>query len=332
MKLKANRIRPLALCAGLLLASGLLVSCGGGGTQVNAFVAKRVIAFGDESSVINAADGSKYTVNAVLTTDNTKFDCGSNPIWVQLVAAQYGLVFPQCKGDVPAPASRIWAANHATVADLAAQITLQENDGGFASDDLVTVLVGANDIVAQFNTYPGVPESQLISNLQQAGATLAAQVNSLAERGAKVLVSTTPDLGRAPLAGDRSSGSTNVNPGVLTRLSAAFNDGLLGGLNNDGRKIGLVQLDSYVQAVDASRIAGGTLFVNTTLGACLATALPPACTTLTMGTDAAAIPPPTVVSNANGVTWLWADSIHLGAGGQSGLGSLAITRARNNPF
>lgn len=332
MKLKANRIRPVALCAGLLLASGLLASCGGGGTQVNTFVAKRVIALGDETSVINAADGSKYTVNAVLTTDNTKFDCASSPIWVQSVAALYGLVFPQCKGDVPAPASRIWATNHATVADLATQIAQQTSEGGFASDDLVTVLVGANDIVAQFNTYPRVPESQLISNLKQAGATLAAQVNSLAERGAKVLVSTTPDLGRAPLAGDRSSGSTNVNPGVLTRLSAAFNDGLLGSLNNDGRKIGLVQLDAYVQAADASRAAGGSLYINTTLGACLPTALPPACTTLTLGTDAAAIPPPTVVSPANGASWLWADAIHLSAGGQSGLGAIAITRARNNPF
>ena len=332
MKLNANRIQPVALCAGLLLASGLLVSCGGGGTQANTFVAKRVIAFGDEMSVINAADGSKYTVNAVLTTDNTKFDCASNPIWVQSVAAQYGLVFPQCKGDVPAPASRIWATNHATVADLATQIANQANDGGFAADDLVTVLIGANDIVAQFNTYPDVPESQLISNLKDAGATLAAQVNSLAERGAKVLVSTTPDFGRAPIAGDRSSGSTNINPGVLTRLSAAFNAGLLSGLNNDGRKIGLVLLDDYLKSVDASRSAGGGPFVNTTLGACLTTALPPACTTLTLGTDAAAIPPPTVVSTANGVTWLWADSIHLSAGGQSSLGSLAITRARNNPF
>lgn len=332
MKLKANRIRPVALCAGLLLASGLLVSCGGGGTQTNTFIAKRVIAFGDESSVINASDGSKYTVNAVLTSDNTKFDCASNPIWVQSVAAQYGLVFPQCKGDVPGPVSRIWATNHATVADLAAQIANQANDGGFSSDDMVTVLVGANDIVAEFNTYPDVPESQLISNLRQAGATLAAQVNSIAELGPKVLVSTTPDLGRAPLGGDRSSGSTNVNPGVLTRLSAAFNGGLLAGLNNDGRKIGLVLLDTYVQGADASRIAGGTLFVNTTLGACLTTALPPACTTLTMGTDAADIPTPTVVSTANGVSWLWADSIHLSAGGQAGLASLAISRARNNPF
>lgn len=332
MKLKANRIRPAALCAGLLLAAGLLASCGGGGTQTNTFVAHRVIVFGDESSVINQADGSKFSVNAVLASDSTKFDCSSNPIWVQLLAAQYGLVFPQCPGGAPAPASRIWAANNAVVADLPAQITQQFNDGGFAADDLVTVLVGTHDIVAQFNTYPGVSEAQLTTIVTQAGQTVAAQVNFIAAQGAKVLVSTLPDLGRAPFAGDRSAGSTNPNPGVLTRLSAAFNDGLLAKLNNDGKKVGLVDLYYYVQSVDTARANHTGSFTNTTLGACLATALPPACSTLTLGDDSAALPPPTVVSLANALTWLWADSIHLSAGGQAALGSLAITRARNNPF
>ena len=332
MKLKANRIRPVALCAGMLLVSGLLASCGGGGTQVNSFVAHRVIVFGDESSVINKADGSKFTVNAVLPSDSTKFDCASNPIWVQSVAAQYGLVFPDCAGSAPAPVSRIWAKNLAVVADLQGQITQQFNDGGFAADDIVTVLVGANDIVTQFNTYPGVSEAQLTEIATQAGEQLAAQVNFIAEQGAKVLVSTIPDMGRTPFAGDRSPGSTNPAPGVLTRLSAAFNDGLLGKLNDDGRKIGLIQLDSYVQAVDAARANGTGTFFNTTLAACLPSALPPACSTETLGTDAAAIPPPTVTSQANALTWLWADSTHLSVGGQSGLGSLAITRARNNPF
>ena len=332
MKLKANRIGRAAVCAGLLLSSALLVSCGGGGTQVNSFKATRVIAFGDESSVINLADGSKFTTNAVLADDKTKFDCTSNPIWVQSVAALYGLVFPECPANAVAPVSRIWAKADAQVADLAAQIALQINEGGFTSDDIVTVLMGTNDIVAQFGRYPTVPEDQLAETLKQAGSDLAVQVNAIAALGAKVLVSTTPDLGRTPFAGDRSAGSTNVNPGVLTRLSTAFNDGLLAKLTNDGRKIGLIQLDSYIQALDNARIAGGGTFSNTTLGACLDTALPPACTTETLGTDAAAIPPPTVVSNANAVTWLWADALHLSAGGQAGLGTLAVTRAQNNPF
>ena len=333
MKLKANRIGRAAACAGLLLlSSAVLISCGGSGSQVNAFKAKRVIAFGDESSVINKADGSKYTVNAV-NSDNTTIDCAGNPIWVQAVASLYGLVFPECNVNaVPAPASRIYAFNGAVVADLAAQIDLQIQNGGFASDDLVTVLVGSNDVVAQFAQYPAVPEATLAAQLTLAGAALAAQVNRLADLGAKVLISTVPDLGRAPFAGDRSAGSTNANPGVLSHLSTAFNDALLAKLTNDGRKIGLIQLDAYVQAVDNARAAGGGTFVNTTLAACLATAALPTCTTQTLGTDAAAIPTPTVVSNASATTWLWADALHLSAGGQAGLGSLATTRAQNNPF
>jgi outer membrane lipase/esterase len=335
MKLKANRIGWLAARAGLLLAAAMGVSCGGG-TQGNSFTAKRVFAFGDESSVINA-DGSKYTVNA-LKTDNITLDCASNPIWVQSVAALYGLVFPECNvGLVPvaAPASRIYAASGAKVADLAAQIDRQVAVGGFAADDLATVLVGSNDIVAQFARYPGVPATQLADELKLTGGLVAGQVKRLADLGAKVLVSTAPDLGRAPFAGDRSAGSTNLNPAVLALLSTAFNDGLLAEVAkqvNDGHKVGLIQLDTYLQAVDNARINGGGTFANTTLAACLPSAPLPTCTSLTLGTDAAAIPPPAVVSNASAATWLWADALHLSAGGQAGLGALASSRAQNNPF
>lgn len=332
MKLKVNRSGRASTYVGLLLTTALLVSCGGDGTPVNSFRPTRLIALGDETSVINPADGSKYTVNAVKS-DKVTIDCAANPIWVQSLASVYGLVFPECNPQaLPAPPSRIWARNGALVADLADQIGNQVNSGGFASDDLVTVLVGTHDIETQFLRYPAVDEGTLRDNLQRAGADLAAQVNAIAELGAKVLVSTAPDLGRSPFAGDRSAGSTNVSPGVLSRLSTAFNDGLLGKLTNDGRKIGLVQLDAYVQQVDSVRIAGGGSFFNTTLGACLASAPPPVCTTELLGTDAAAIPPPTVVSTASGVTWLWADALHLSAGGQAGLGAMAITRAQNNPF
>jgi hypothetical protein len=64
-----------------------------------------------------------------------------------------------------------------------------------------------------------------------------------------VIVSTIPDMGRTPFAGDRTD-TTNPNPGVLSRLSTRFNDALLANLINDGHKIGLVQLDQYLMAVD----------------------------------------------------------------------------------
>ena len=57
--------RPALLAA---VVAVLLVACGGG-EQVETFRANRVIAFGDETSVINA-DHSKYSVNAVQLADN----------------------------------------------------------------------------------------------------------------------------------------------------------------------------------------------------------------------------------------------------------------------
>jgi outer membrane lipase/esterase len=318
MKLTMNVKARAVLRAGMLAAAALLAACGGG-EKVTTFHASRVIAFGDEMSVINA-DGSKYTVNALVSGSTTQIDCGSNPLWIQSVAAVYGLVFPQCPGSVSDPVSRIYATNGAMVADISDQIDQHLSNGGFADGDLVTVLAGANDVVAQFQQYPAVGEDQLSANLSASGAALAAQVNRLAGYGAKVLIVTIPDMGLTPFAGDRSVGSTDGNPALLSRLSTKFNDALLANLLNDGHKIGLIQLDEYLKAVDTATRSGSSnvTFANTTLPAC--TVALPKCTTNTLVADAI---------NSN---WLWADSRHVGAGGQASLGSLATTRAQNNPF
>jgi outer membrane lipase/esterase len=315
MKPNVNRIARTVLGAATLAASALLASCGGG-EQVERFNATRVLAFGDEYSVINT-DGTKYSVNALQTGSATQIDCISNPLWVQSVASLYGLVFPQCAGTLPSVASRIYATPGATVADLAAQIDRHLQSGGFAPGDLATVFIGANDIVAQFQRFPAVGEDQLTADVTALGAGLAAQVNRLAGYGARVLIVTVPDMGLTPFAGDRSPGS--VNPGVLSRLSTRFNDSLLLRVLNDGRKIGLVQLDEYLKAVDTATLRGsGSPYVNVTQPAC-AVALPN-CTTGTL------------VPEAVGAAWLWADARHFGAIAQGALASLAASRASNNPF
>jgi outer membrane lipase/esterase len=306
-----------AACAGALASLALLSSCGGG-TATQTFFATRVIAFGDESSVINT-DGSKYTINALQAGSTTALDCISSPIWVQAVANMYGLAFPQCPGATIVDAtSRIYAFNGALVADLGTQIDNATNNGGFTNLDMVTVLVGQNDVIQQFKQYPTIGEDQLLANLDAAGTDLANQVNRIAALGPRVLVSTIPNMGLTPFAGDRSPGSTDSNPGLLTRLSARFNDALLAHLTNNGHVIGLVQLDEFMLSEDNLRIAGAGNYNNTTDPAC-AVALPK-CTTNTL------------VAAAVGLAYLWADPLHLSQFGQRDLGSLATTRAFNNPF
>jgi outer membrane lipase/esterase len=321
-----GRGRAMLLMA--VLGTTLLASCGGG-QQVETFRANRVIVLGDESSVINA-DHTKFSVNAVIADGS--LDCNSNPLWVQTVAATYGLVFPQCNTvPVTDPVSRIRAFKDAKVADIAGQITAQQAESAFTEKDFVTVLVGANDILAQYRLYTGSNEADLTANVEQAGTILATQVNQITDLGAKVLLSTTIDVGYTPLAITEEA----ANPGraaLLSRLSARFNAKLRATIENNGRKIGLIKLDEYVSGVAKARAAGGGIFVNTTLPACLPTAALPNCTAKTLGTDAAAVPPPATPTAADAVTWLWADTMHLSAGGQVSLGSLAVTRALNNPF
>ena len=325
MKLQMNRTRRAALWAGAL-AGTLLASCGGG-TQVEKFVPTRVLSFGDESSVIedfNAdANGRKYTVNSIKS-DLVTLDCKANPNWVQYLATAYGMVFPQCNPDaVAAPASRIFAATNAKVADIATQVDQSVAASPFNAKDLVTVLAGANDILAEYAKFPGVDEATLTANVELAGTNLAGQVNRIANAGGKVLISTVPDMGLTPYAVAQKAANTDTDrAALLTRLTTRFNAKLRANIENDGRKIGLLLLDELVQAIVKSPSTSG--FVNVTAAACSAAL--PTCTTLTLVTD------PITTLLASGDSWLWADDRHLSAGGQKGLGGLAATRASGNPF
>jgi phospholipase/lecithinase/hemolysin len=295
---------------------------------VTPFAPTRVLAFGDETSVIddfnNDANGRKYSVNAVQT-DLVTLDCKTNPIWVQTLASVYRMVFPQCNPDAfPAPTSRIFAAAGATVADVAAQVNLYQQTGGsFAATDLVTVLVGANDILAAYAQFPGVDEATLTANLEQAGAALAAQVNAIADAGGKVLISTVPEIGLTPFGAAEKSANTDTDrAALLSRLTKRFNARLRLNITDDGTKIGLLLTDEWIRAIVGNGTTSG--YLNVAAAAC-AVALP-ACTTQTLVVDPATALP------ASGDTWLWSDDRHLSAGGQRGLGTLEATRAAGNPF
>ena len=306
-------------CLALLV---LALSACGGGEQVDQFQPARVLAFGDEASVIDSSS-RKYTVNAVPDPANpdptaaAAAACKSNRIWPQVLAHGYGLFFQECVGAVLPTEKRIWAEPEAKAADLVTQIDNFIAASGFSTKDLVTVLIGTHDIKEIYETGGSDADAKA------AGALVARQVNRIADAGAKVIVSTLPELGVTPYGiglGDPA------NAALLNSLTASFNLELLSNLTNNGRKIGLVEADRMVRNILIAPTSNG--YVNWTEAACDVS--PPDCTTATLGMDN------TTGGNAgqpaSATTWLWASELQLSVSGHANLGNLAGTRARNNPF
>ncbi|MGZ5240405.1 MAG: SGNH/GDSL hydrolase family protein [Caldimonas sp.] len=329
MRLNASGARRAAMGCGVLVAAVVAASCGGG-EPVTTFHATRILAFGDETSLIVDSDGNgnghKYSINGVVSG---ALACGSNPIWIQTVANNFGqLVFPQCNpapNAVSTPPNRIRATFGATAADLSAQIDAQLADSAFQPGDLATVLVGVNDVLGPYAQYPTVSEPVLTANLQAAGAEVGRQVNRLADLGAKVIISTIPDVGYSPYAvAERAAHADTDRQAMIIRLAATFNSSMRSTIVNDGRRIGLVLMDEFVEAI--GKFNGLNGFTNSTTGACdlsRSALVPPSildCTDLTL------------IAGASPTTFLWADDRHLSYGGQLQLGNLAAQRAKNNPF
>jgi outer membrane lipase/esterase len=321
MNLLSPLIRTTSLAVALL-ASALLVSCGGG-DRVENFSPTRLIVFGDENSLIddvnNNANGRKYTINA-LKTDNVTLDCSSNAIWTQYLVATYPqLVLKECNPNTADAKSLAYAEAGATVADAAAQIDSHLLADTFTGTDLVTVLAGQNDILAQYALYDGSNEDTLLATLAAAGSALAGQVNRVANAGGKVLIVTVPDLGLSPFAVAEEASNAG-RAAFLTKLTDKFNVALRSNIINDGRMIGLVNGYDITQTLFKYPSIYG--FTNVTTAACDTTkaATVELCTTLTLITDA--------TSSA----YLWADATHLSPAGQRRLGEAAVGRATNNPF
>jgi outer membrane lipase/esterase len=298
-------------------ATSVLLAACGGGDQVKKFEPARVISFGDENSVITSS-GANYSING-LNAAKTAVDCGLNRIWNQILANSYGLNFPQCAGGATVTNSRILATPSAKVADVKNQIDQFLTTDRFASNDLVSVLVGQNDLWAQYALYNGSNETSLIAAMEAAGVLYAEQVNRVANAGARVIVSTMPDQSLTPFALAQKAANTDTDRAALIkRLMSAFHLKLRTTLINDGTRIGLVLADELTQQI--VQFPANFSYTNTNTAACLSTAVLPNCTSATL------------VSGADPSGWLWSDATHFSAGGHSRLGEAARVRATGNPF
>jgi phospholipase/lecithinase/hemolysin len=317
--------RRLGAIAGLAASALVLASCGGG-TEVQRFHPTRIVAFGDEASVITTS-GLKYTINALVATNNgtgSTIDCTSNPLWIQDVAGAFGLAFQNC-GDLSATGIDL-AVPNAKATDIGTQVenflALAGASRPFSHSDIVTVMAGTHDVLEQYAQYPATPEDTLTGVLKQRADALADTVNQIALSGAPVIVMRIPDVGLTPFG--QAQGTDNA--AVLSRLTLAFNTELQLHLINDGHLIGIVFGDSQIQSlVTYASIYG---IANTTNPACSQasnitvddTQVLTECTANTLATGATT------------TSYLWAGNISLSPYGQNQLGQLAASRAINNPF
>jgi phospholipase/lecithinase/hemolysin len=233
------------------------------------------------------------------------------------VAGFYGMSFAECNPTSAEPRALMFAAVGTRVADLTAQIEAQVAAGGFRANDLALVMVGANDIVELYRQFPSRPEVDLVAEAGARGRQLAAAVNRLVALGAKVIVSTIPDVGLSPFARKEKSENFDIDRAALmSNMSAKFNEQLSVSLLLDGRFIGLIQADLRFQGANIS--PGSFGLVNASDAVC--TVELPACDTST------------VLPGADPNQFLWADGTRLAPGGQGQLAQLAVDRARRNPF
>jgi outer membrane lipase/esterase len=296
---------------GAWAVAALLAACGS--SQVETFTPSRLIVFGDESSAFEAGvsqNRRKYAVNG-FASDGVTHDCRALPIWTQIVAEGYGFGFDECPVGTGVQKAVSRAAAGAKVADLATQINNQLAAGGIGASDLVTVLLGTNDVKDLYAQLGTLDRAALLQEARSRGVTLGQRVNEIIGRGARVVVSTLPQLGRAPYGATRDAS-------LLNDLTYQLNDGLRVTMINDGHKVALVFADELVQIASSTPSSLG--LVNASAAACKATAALPTCTTSTL--DGA----------ASASTWLWADDTWLAHGGHRELGSRALTRVRASAF
>lgn len=340
--------RIAAAGAAMALAAGL-AGCGGGDRD-QPFKPTRLIAFGDEYSVIENSDAARYTVNYRIV-GKTTFECSKNPIWVQYVATHYGLTLPGCTPTVT-PTSLIRATAGAKVAQVSSQIdTFISGEGGFRKGDVVTLLAGTNDIRSAYTLHGLSNLATARAVAQAAGEALGAKTKTITAGGARVLLVTVPDLGLTPYAIAENGSSTpaaqfegldcSSDPGtnrqkILSVLTSCFNNGLRTKIENDGNKLGLVAADQLIRLI--AKTPADYSITDATSALCKSTAtFYPTNTCFIEFADAAETVVGTTYDQLNtgllanvSSYWLWAGDIWLSASGQSKLASAAISRAQTN--
>ena len=301
--------------------SALLASCGGGDPVV-AFAPNRVLAFGDENSVITA-DGHKYTVNALVADANgvRPLTCASNPLWVQQLATSYSLVFPSVT-ECHCPARR--AASTRPMAPRWPtwwhRSTSTSRPTPSPTRDLVTLFVGQNDLLEQYALYPATPKEQLLTAAHSAGLALAGAGDAHRGRrrqGARLHGAQPVDHALRTRRGH--SGRRQLAQCAALLMVDEFNAGLRLGTPGERSQVALMLTNEQMDNMRTFPVSYGAM-TNVLDAVCDKTLAP---TVLQCTSD-------TLVSGATSTSHLWADDLHLSPNGHAYIGALAANRTRTN--
>jgi len=253
-----NLLRRLALVT-VCVPAACLVACGGGTTE-GVLKPTRLVSFGDAFSDIGSqGTTSKYTVNDATT--NT---------WVEQVASGYALtITPSSAGGLGFARGNARIVAKPDAAGQATTLTVTEQIDAFLVNnkpelnDLILINGGVSDIVSQASAVIAgtAAESDMITNVKQAGTDLGGQVRRLVQQGAKhVLVVGAYNLGESPWA-TRSGKAT-----MLSDASIKFNEALLLSIVDLGNQVLYVDLYNYAKGVVLTPTAFG--FTDATTVAC----------------------------------------------------------------
>ena len=254
-------------------------------------------------------------------TTSTVYDCSTPRIWVHVLARNYGRGFTsQCAIDTRGGAVS-YAAFGAKTDDVINQINTRRGELG--NGVLVTIMVGQNDILEQFNAIRASTTSEpaAIAELQARADRMANAVKDAIGTGAKVVLALTPSLNNSPKAA-----ASVVDADLLSKLVVAYNDRLyLRGLGNvSGRDLVGVNPDVFTNTSTRNRsYTYVTPLCNTG-----SLTKPDGLTTSGLDEDVRFCNTAGPLNGSIG-TFMWADSVRFGPLGHSLIGSLAFNRARN---
>lgn len=314
------------------------------------------------TSLAGAAGTPPFFAGRFTTNNHTGYTAASNTnisaIWVETVAARLGVPITQAAigfatTNIPCPAAATPAlANSCTAYGQGGARVTDPNGVGkaqgaltvpvvtqvanhlakftsFASNDLVFLWAGNNDVFIQFaSVAAGLPPATAIANVQTAGTELSALIKGqvLANGAKRVAVVNLPDFAVLPAFAALPA----PNKALLTQITAEFNTALTTGLS--GTNVRVIDARTLFGAVVSSPATYG--FVNVTTAACD----PAKITAVTGGrvTDgsslfcnaAAGQPFNTLRTGANVTTWAFADGVHPSTGAHKVFGDFVITKIK----